>query len=115
MILLSAATCYGQGLYNSREGSHSSLEGGFYNSRAASYSSPEGLGTAYIGLVNCEEWRPMRRAFGTVFDITNPPMGSLRARVHYANQDQVKTSHLIFPIPKDWKVGVAYDTTSQHN
>jgi len=68
-----------------------------------------------IGTVNHEEWRPMRRAFGTVFDIMNPPMGSLRARVHYANQDQVKTSHLTFSIPRDWKVGVAYDTASQHN
>ncbi|CAI9759478.1 unnamed protein product [Fraxinus pennsylvanica] len=68
-----------------------------------------------IGLVNSGEWRPMRRAFGTVFDIVNPPMGSLRARVHYANQNQVKTSQLTFAIPSDWKAGVEYDTESQHN
>ncbi|CAI9759477.1 unnamed protein product [Fraxinus pennsylvanica] len=68
-----------------------------------------------IGVVNHDEWRPMRRAFGTVFGITNPPMGSLRARVHYANPDQVRTSQLTFAIPRNWKVGVAYDTASQHN
>ncbi|CAI9759475.1 unnamed protein product [Fraxinus pennsylvanica] len=105
MILLLAATCYGQG---------------FYNSRATSYSSPDGAGTARMWCSRfpfstllydiLSAW-----AFGTVFDIVNPPMGSLRARVHYANQDQAKTSQLTFAIPRDWKVGVEYDTASQHN
>ncbi|CAI9759479.1 unnamed protein product [Fraxinus pennsylvanica] len=68
-----------------------------------------------IGPEGCEEWMPMRRVYGAVFDISNPPVGSFRARVHYASQEQVNIEQLTFDIPRDWKIGVAYDTTSQNN
>ncbi|CAA2999562.1 expansin-like B1 [Olea europaea subsp. europaea] len=68
-----------------------------------------------IGLEDSEEWSPMRRAYGTVFDISNPPIGSLHVRINYAIPYEVNLVQLTRAIPTDWKAGVAYDTASQLN
>ncbi|KAL2525216.1 Expansin-like B1 [Abeliophyllum distichum] len=60
-------------------------------------------------------WRPMRRAFGTVFDIPNPPKEPLLIRVQYNVQTEVKSADITNAIPEDWEVGVAYDTHVQIN
>ncbi|KAH7549685.1 hypothetical protein ACOSP7_025420 [Xanthoceras sorbifolium] len=59
------------------------------------------------------EWRPMRRAYGAVFDMENPPRGRiiLRFRVRGSmGQTWVVANNAI---PSDWKAGAAYDTQIQ--
>ncbi|KAL2525217.1 Expansin-like B1 [Abeliophyllum distichum] len=64
---------------------------------------------------DCKEWRPMRRAYGTVFDTPNPPMGPLNFRIQVATESnvEVKWVQLTSAIPSDWKAGIAYDTAFQ--
>ncbi|KAL2548026.1 Expansin-like B1 [Forsythia ovata] len=62
------------------------------------------------------EWRPMRRAFGTVFDIPNPPKQPLAIRVQFIGpQTKVEWAQSTNAIPEDWEVGVVYDTDFQIN
>ncbi|KVH95569.1 expansin-like B1 [Cynara cardunculus var. scolymus] len=59
---------------------------------------------------DCKEWRGMRRAYGAVWDMPNPPQGvlNLRFQVNGAKWVQLKSV-----IPSEWKAGAAYDTTIQ--
>lgn len=59
---------------------------------------------------DCQEWRPMRRAFGAVFDIPNPPEGSLTLRYESNFYGEVSWVQVSSVIPADWKAGYAYDT-----
>ncbi|KAL2548025.1 Expansin-like B1 [Forsythia ovata] len=66
---------------------------------------------------DCKEWRPMRRAYGTVFDTPNPPTGPLKFRIQVATEanTEVKWVQLTSAIPSDWKAGISYDTAFQLN
>ncbi|OAY60124.1 expansin-like B1 [Manihot esculenta] len=58
-----------------------------------------------------KEWVAMRRAFGAVFDMANPPKGRLTLRFKVsAGQTWAEARNVI---PNDWKAGVAYDSTIQ--
>ncbi|KAL3497579.1 hypothetical protein ACH5RR_040311 [Cinchona calisaya] len=59
-----------------------------------------------------KEWRPMRRAYGTVFDITDAPLGAitLRYQAVYGYGDYKYWVMLNNVLPSDWQVGYTYDT-----
>ncbi|KAI4315199.1 hypothetical protein L6164_028033 [Bauhinia variegata] len=60
---------------------------------------------------DCKEWRPMRRAFGAVFDFENPPSGQINLRLQMNGRaDWVLLRR---PIPGDWEAGAAYATDIQ--
>ncbi|XP_012829107.1 PREDICTED: expansin-like B1 [Erythranthe guttata] len=68
----------------------------------------------------CKEWRGMRRVYGTVWDMENPPIGmpiNMRFQLvsgGAANANaEVKWLQIANVIPTDWKAGVAYDTGFQ--
>ncbi|KAK2987660.1 hypothetical protein RJ640_012939 [Escallonia rubra] len=63
---------------------------------------------------DCKQWRPMRRAYGTVWDMPNPPKGALRFRIKVIRSDEAKWVQPSNPVlTSEWKAGVAYDTTIQ--
>ncbi|XP_054822829.1 expansin-like B1 [Prosopis cineraria] len=55
------------------------------------------------------EWRPMRRAYGAVFDIVGAPHGPLMLRLQFSGRtgwvQSTKSA-----IPGDWKIGASYDS-----
>ncbi|KVH89758.1 Barwin-like endoglucanase [Cynara cardunculus var. scolymus] len=57
-----------------------------------------------------QEWRCMRRAYGAVWDIPNPPEGALNLRFQVSGSKWVQLKSLI---PSDWKAGATYDTAVQ--
>ncbi|KAI6707424.1 hypothetical protein NL676_010386 [Syzygium grande] len=62
---------------------------------------------------DCQEWKPMRKVYGAVFDTQTPPSGwvNLRFQVsgsHGATWVQPKNA-----LPGDWKAGAAYDSQIQ--
>ncbi|KAH7514268.1 hypothetical protein FEM48_Zijuj11G0070700 [Ziziphus jujuba var. spinosa] len=62
---------------------------------------------------NDDEWRPMRKAFGAVFDFSNPPEGSISLRFQVkgsAGNTWVQSNNAI---PSYWKPGAAYDSNIQ--
>lgn len=62
---------------------------------------------------DCKEWRAMRRAYGTVFDMTDPPVGALTLRyqaIVYGYEDSKFSVQLNNVIASDWKAGYIYDT-----
>lgn len=64
-----------------------------------------------LWLEDCKEWRPMRRVFGAVFDMENPPRGvALSIRLYIDGQLTVEMNSVI---PSGWEAGVAYDTNVQ--
>ncbi|KAH7514266.1 expansin-like B1 [Ziziphus jujuba] len=68
-----------------------------------------------LGQEDDDEWRPMRRAWGAVFDMPNPPEGSidLKFQVKGSNgHDWVQSNNAI---PSNWKAGGVYDSTIQLN
>lgn len=71
-----------------------------------------------VWLEYCKQWRPMRKVYGAVWDMENPPMGSalnLRFQATSAITGEVKLVQIANALPSDWKVGVAYDTSIQLN
>uniref|UniRef100_A0A5B7BDT7 Putative Barwin-like endoglucanase n=1 Tax=Davidia involucrata TaxID=16924 RepID=A0A5B7BDT7_DAVIN len=60
-----------------------------------------------------QEWRGMRRAFGAVWDMSNPPSGGLNLRFQVSGSAGVKWVQLRNVIPSDWKAGAAYETAIQ--
>lgn len=70
-----------------------------------------------LGIVqeDCQQWRPMRRAFGAVFDFTNPPSGELYLRFQVSGSAGLYWVQSKNAIPSDWKGGAAYDTLVQLN
>ncbi|KAK9274524.1 hypothetical protein L1049_021773 [Liquidambar formosana] len=63
-----------------------------------------------------QQWSSMRRAFGAVWDMPNPPSGGLNLRFQvsgsYGRQRWVQLRNVI---PGDWKAGVAYESAIQLN
>lgn len=59
---------------------------------------------------DCKEWRCMRRAYGAVWDMPNPPEGDITLRFEVSGSKWTEVKGLI---PSDWKVGVTYDTAVQ--
>lgn len=59
---------------------------------------------------DCKEWRGMRKAYGAVWDMPNPPKGSLTFRVQVSVSGEVKWVQLADVLPDEWKAGIAYDT-----
>ncbi|XP_028762630.1 expansin-like B1 isoform X2 [Neltuma alba] len=58
------------------------------------------------------EWRPMRRAYGAVFDIVGAPRGPLMLRLRFSGRTGWAQSTKS-AIPGDWKVGASYDSQVQ--
>ncbi|XP_052180122.1 expansin-like B1 [Diospyros lotus] len=54
-----------------------------------------------------QQWKDMRRVYGAVWDIPNPPSGALSLRVQVCGQKWV---YLSKAIPKKWKSGAIYET-----
>ncbi|KAK1305535.1 Expansin-like B1 [Acorus calamus] len=65
---------------------------------------------------DCQQWWGMRRAFGAVWDMANPPRGALNARLTLVGDNRATTSiQLNNAIPNDWKAGAVYDSAVQLN
>ncbi|KAL5973788.1 hypothetical protein ACLOJK_030445 [Asimina triloba] len=60
-----------------------------------------------------KEWRAMRRAYGGVWDMSNPANGPLDLRFRVSGEDGEKWIQLRSVIPSEWKAGAAYDTAMQ--
>ncbi|KHF99032.1 Expansin-like B1 [Gossypium arboreum] len=57
------------------------------------------------------KWVEMRRSFGAVFDMPNPPLGAISLRFKVHDNAGIKWPKAV--IPRNWKAGVAYDTDIQ--
>lgn len=57
----------------------------------------------------------MRRAYGAVWDLPTPPMGSLSLRFQVSGSAEVKWVQANKVIPADWKAGAAYQSDIQLN
>ncbi|GER35440.1 expansin-like protein [Striga asiatica] len=69
---------------------------------------------AQVWVEECKEWRAMRRVYGTVWDMENPPLVIANIRFQLSTGDQfVKWVELLRVIPNEWKAGVVYDTGLQ--
>ncbi|KAL5551336.1 hypothetical protein UlMin_001512 [Ulmus minor] len=65
---------------------------------------------------DCQEWRPMRRAYGVVWDMANLPGGPIKLWIHETSSAGVAYSvQSANDIPNDWKVGATYDSNVQIN
>ncbi|KAJ9173318.1 hypothetical protein P3X46_016469 [Hevea brasiliensis] len=62
---------------------------------------------------DCKEWIGMRRAYGAVFDMANPPKGYLTMRFQVSGSAGLKWVQATNAIPGDWRAGVAYDSAIQ--
>ncbi|KAK4262570.1 hypothetical protein QN277_028116 [Acacia crassicarpa] len=60
-----------------------------------------------------KQWRPLRRAYGVVFDAENPPRGDLMLRFQVSGRGGVYWVQAKNAIPRDWKAGQAYDSQVQ--
>jgi hypothetical protein len=60
-----------------------------------------------------QQWRGMRRAFGAVWDMANPPSGSIKFRFQVSGSMGTTWVHSRNGLPGDWKPGVAYDSAIQ--
>ncbi|XP_052194829.1 expansin-like B1 [Diospyros lotus] len=63
--------------------------------------------------VDSQQWRCMRRAFGTVWDLFDPPLGPLTFRAQVSVKGGTKWVQMINVVPSKWKAGAVYDTTIQ--
>ena len=52
----------------------------------------------------------MRKAYGAVWDMSNPPKGSITLRFQVSGSAGQKWIQAQNAIPSEWKVGVAYDS-----
>ncbi|GAA0159605.1 hypothetical protein LIER_16342 [Lithospermum erythrorhizon] len=68
-----------------------------------------------VWLEDCKEWRAMRRVYGTVYDLENPPMGVITVRIQVSTNGETKWVQLTNVIPTEWKAGATYDTSIQLN
>lgn len=62
---------------------------------------------------DCKEWIAMRRAYGIVWDMANPPVGSISLRLLVcgsAGLSWVQTNNVI---PDYWEPGDVYDSNIQ--
>ncbi|GMQ04659.1 hypothetical protein CsSME_00050005 [Camellia sinensis var. sinensis] len=68
---------------------------------------------AEVWQADCQQWRGMRKAYGAVWDMANPPAGALNFRVQVSGSVGLKWVQLSSVIPSEWKAGAVYDTTIQ--
>ncbi|KAL7175576.1 hypothetical protein ACSBR2_029221 [Camellia fascicularis] len=68
---------------------------------------------AEVWQADCQQWRGMRKAYGAVWDMANPPAGALNFRVQVSGSAGLKWVQLSSVIPSEWKAGAVYDTTIQ--
>ncbi|KAG6687521.1 hypothetical protein I3843_11G075100 [Carya illinoinensis] len=60
---------------------------------------------------DCKQWRSMRKAFGAVWEMSNPvPSGSIKLRFQVHGNKWVESKK---DLPALWKVGAAYDSNIQ--
>ncbi|KAL8242464.1 hypothetical protein R6Q59_012766 [Mikania micrantha] len=59
---------------------------------------------------DCKEWKGMRRAYGAVWDMPNPPEGAINLRFQVSGSKWVQLKSLI---PSEWKAGATYNTAIQ--
>ncbi|CBI38517.3 expansin-like B1 [Vitis vinifera] len=62
---------------------------------------------------DCQEWKGMRKSYGAVWDMANPPKGPVGLRFQVSGRGGQKWVQLMNVIPSDWKAGVAYDSAFQ--
>jgi hypothetical protein len=62
---------------------------------------------------DCQEWRPMRRVFGTVFDAENPPRGPIKLRFQVSGSAGLYWVESKSVISSDWEAGAVYDSQIQ--
>ncbi|KNA15528.1 hypothetical protein SOVF_097510 [Spinacia oleracea] len=65
---------------------------------------------------DCQEWRPMRKPFGAVWDMENPPRGGGAYRIRFLLSISGSTNDATWvesptPIPAYWKAGANYELT----
>ncbi|KAF3448247.1 hypothetical protein FNV43_RR08960 [Rhamnella rubrinervis] len=60
-----------------------------------------------------KQWKPMRRAFGAVWDMENPPKGSINLKLQLRGSAGVTWVQNNNAIPDYWNAGVVYDSTIQ--
>ncbi|XP_052210621.1 expansin-like B1 [Diospyros lotus] len=60
-----------------------------------------------------QEWKCMRRAFGTVWDLPSPPSGPLTFRAQVSCSGSTRWVQMTDVVPSEWKAGVVYDTPIQ--
>ncbi|KAG6687526.1 hypothetical protein I3842_11G075700 [Carya illinoinensis] len=60
---------------------------------------------------DCKQWKGMRKAFGAVWDMSNPvPSGSIKLRFQVRRSKWVESKN---DLPALWNAGVAYDSNIQ--
>ncbi|KDP39949.1 hypothetical protein JCGZ_03480 [Jatropha curcas] len=64
---------------------------------------------------DCKEWTGMRKAYGGVWDMPNPPKGYISLRFQVSGSEGLKWVQASNVLPSEWKVGVAYDSAIQLN
>ncbi|CAL5187695.1 unnamed protein product [Lathyrus oleraceus] len=62
---------------------------------------------------DCQEWRPMRRVFGAVFDAENPPRGEIKLRLQVSGSAGLYWVQSKNVISSDWEAGAVYDSQIQ--
>ncbi|XP_056160344.1 expansin-like B1, partial [Syzygium oleosum] len=62
---------------------------------------------------DCQEWKPMRRVYGAVFDTQTPPSGCVNLRFQVSGSHGATWVQPKNPLPGDWKAGAAYDSQIQ--
>lgn len=62
---------------------------------------------------DCQQWRGMRRAYGAVWDMANPPSGSIKFRFRVSGRVGTTWVQSKNGLPGDWKPGFAYDSAIQ--
>ncbi|KAF3448246.1 hypothetical protein FNV43_RR08959 [Rhamnella rubrinervis] len=60
-----------------------------------------------------KQWKPMSREFGAVWDMENPPKGSIHLKLQLSGSAGVNWVQNKNAIPDYWKAGVVYDSTIQ--
>lgn len=62
-----------------------------------------------------QQWRGMRRTYGAVWDMANPPTGSGSIKLRFQVCGSAGTTWVQSRngLPGDWKPGVAYDSAIQ--
>ncbi|XP_030533670.1 expansin-like B1 [Rhodamnia argentea] len=62
-----------------------------------------------------QEWKPMRRVYGAVFDTRSPPSGDVNLRFQVSWSTGANWVQPKDPLPRDWKAGATYDSQIQLN
>ena len=60
-----------------------------------------------------QQWMAMRRAYGAVWDLANPPSGPIKLRFQVSGSSGIKWVKSKNDLPGDWKAGAAYDSYIQ--